>query len=45
VTAGQVDIALEVGRRGDVGRFMYEDTIFRVSGSLTGGERWFQRRY
>jgi len=45
VTAGQVDIAFEVGRRGDVSRFMYEDTIFRLSGSLTGGERWFQRRY
>jgi hypothetical protein len=45
VTVGQVDLAFEIGKRGDVERFMYEDTIFRLSASLTGGERWFQRRY
>jgi hypothetical protein len=45
VTVGQVDLAIEVGKRGDVSKFMYEDTIFRLSGSLVGGERWFQRRY
>lgn len=45
VTVGQVDLAVEVGRRGDVERFMYKDTIIRISGSLVGSERWFQRRY
>ena len=45
VTVGQIDIAMEIGKRGDVSRFMYEDTIFRLSASLIGSERWFQRRY
>jgi hypothetical protein len=45
ITVGQVDLAFEIGRRGDVSRFMYEDTIFRLSGSLVGSERWFERRY
>ncbi len=45
VTVGQVDVAIEVGKRGDVSKFMYEDTIFRLTGSIVGSERWFQRRY
>ncbi len=45
VTVGQVDLAFEVGKRGDVSRFMYQDTIFRLSASLVGSERWFERRY
>ncbi len=45
VTVGQVDLAFEIGRRGDVAKFMYKDTIFRLNGSVVGSERWFQRRY
>ena len=44
MNAGRIDLALEIGKRGNVANNQYEETIIRLSGSLTGGELWFQRR-
>jgi long-subunit fatty acid transport protein len=41
----RVDIALMLGRRGSISRNGLSETLFRLSLSLTGGERWFIRRY
>jgi len=42
---GRVDLAIEVGQRGDLTHFPYQERIIRFTGSIIGGERWFQRRY
>jgi hypothetical protein len=43
--SGRVDLSFEVGRRGQLSSAVYEDTIFRFSGSITGSELWFQRSH
>jgi len=40
---GRLDFALEVGKRGNIQDFSYEETIYRFSASITTGELWFQR--
>ncbi|MFQ5863650.1 MAG: hypothetical protein ACE5IW_00315 [bacterium] len=42
-TAGRIDLALEGGRRGSISRNPFRETVIRVTGSVTVGERWFFR--
>lgn len=42
---GRVDAALEVGNRGSSSQLNSQDFVIRISGSVTGGELWFQRRH
>ncbi len=44
-TVGRVDFAIEVGQRGEVTHFLYQERLVRFSASIVSGERWFQRRY
>jgi hypothetical protein len=39
-----VDVALEIGQRGDLDRHGVRETIFRQVISFSGWERWFERR-
>ena len=41
--AGRVDVALEIGTRGELPNSLFKESIFRLSGSITAGERWFRR--
>jgi len=41
----QVDISIGFGRRGDLSKNGIKEDLFRVGVSITGGERWFLRRY
>ncbi|MBD3387207.1 hypothetical protein GF407_20045 [candidate division KSB1 bacterium] len=41
---GRVDLALEYGKRGVLEHDPYQENLFRISCSITGGELWFQRR-
>ena len=41
---GRIDLAIEIGRRSSQAAGLYEDTVFRLTGSVTGTELWFQRR-
>ena len=41
----RIDIALMLGRRGSLNRNGLSETLFQLSLSLTGGEKWFIRRY
>jgi hypothetical protein len=41
---GRIDMALEIGRRGDQSLFPFQENIYRFSVSVVGGERWFMRR-
>ncbi len=41
---GRVDLALEYGTRGVLEHDPYQENLFRISCSITGGELWFQRR-
>jgi hypothetical protein len=41
--AGRVDIAFEIGTRGDLPSSLFKESIFRLRGSITAGERWFRR--
>ncbi len=43
-SAGRLDLALEVGRRGSSSKNPFRENVIRFSGSITVGERWFQRR-
>jgi len=38
------DFAFEVGRRGSVSQNKVQDTVFRFTLAISGGERWFQNR-
>ena len=40
----RLDIALGYGIRGSVDMHQLRDNLFRVSASITGGERWFVRK-
>ncbi len=42
---GRVDTAVEIGKRGSSSQMNSKDFIIRLSGSVTGGELWFQRRH
>lgn len=42
-TAARIDLALEVGRRGSVSNNPFRETVIRVTGSITVGNRWFYR--
>ena len=41
---GAVDLAFEVGRRGDIAENGAQEWVFRQSFSIVGWERWFQKR-
>lgn len=41
--AGRIDLAVEGGRRGSISRNPFSETVIRVTGSVTVGERWFFR--
>lgn len=41
--AAKIDLALEGGRRGSLSANPIKETIIRVSGTITVGERWFYR--
>jgi hypothetical protein len=41
----QIDIALCFGKRGSIKTNNLSENLFRVSVTLTGGEKWFVRRY
>jgi hypothetical protein len=40
---GRIDLALEVGRRGSISKNPFQETVIRVTGSVSVGERWFFR--
>jgi long-subunit fatty acid transport protein len=40
---GRIDIALEIGYRGNLNNAAYRENIARVSCSISGSELWFQR--
>ncbi|NIA31856.1 MAG: hypothetical protein GWP06_18345 [Actinobacteria bacterium] len=42
---GRVDAAMEIGKRGFSAQMNSQDFIIRITGSVTGGELWFQRRH
>ncbi|MFQ5823620.1 MAG: hypothetical protein ACE5JB_06155 [bacterium] len=42
-SAGRIDLALEGGRRGSLPSNPFRETIVRITGSITVGERWFYR--
>lgn len=42
---GRVDTAVEIGTRGPSSQMNSQDIVIRISGSVTGGELWFQRRH
>jgi hypothetical protein len=42
--AGQIDLALEIGKRGGAGSSFYGETVYRLTGSITTTELWFQRQ-
>ena len=41
---GRVDLALEVGQRGNLSDNLYKETIVRFRSTITGSERWFTNR-
>ncbi|MFQ6094312.1 MAG: hypothetical protein ACE5OR_16830 [bacterium] len=41
---GVVDLAIEIGRRGDVAKNGAQEWVFRQSFSVVGWERWFQKK-
>jgi hypothetical protein len=41
----QLDLAFGLGRRGSLETNGLSENLFRISASITGGERWFLRRY
>lgn len=43
--AAQIDVAIIFGKRGSIDTNGLSENLFRVSVSVTGGERWFIRRY
>ena len=43
--ASQVDVALLAGQRGSFETNGLGERLFRISVTITGGERWFMRRY
>ena len=45
MNAAQIDIALSYGKRGSLDSNNLSENMFRISLSLTGGEKWFIRRY
>jgi hypothetical protein len=40
---GRVDVAFEMGTRGELPNSLFKESIFRLRGSITAGERWFRR--
>jgi len=42
-SAAKIDLALEAGRRGSLSSNPIKESIIRVSGTITVGERWFYR--
>ncbi len=42
---GRVDAAVEIGNRGSSSPLNSQDFVIRITGSVTGGELWFQRRH
>lgn len=45
MNVAQIDLAVQVGKRGSISSNDFSEKLIRVSLSLTGGERWFIRRY
>jgi hypothetical protein len=45
LNVAQIDLAVQVGRRGSLETNDFSEKLIRVSLSLTGGEKWFVRRY
>ncbi len=41
----QIDVALSIGKRGSIDTNGLSENLFRISFSITGGEKWFIRRY
>ena len=44
-SASQIDVALSFGKRGSIKTNGLSENLFRLSFSITGGEKWFIRRY
>ncbi|MFQ5602880.1 MAG: hypothetical protein ACE5HS_06385 [bacterium] len=42
-SAARIDLALEAGRRGSLSRNTFKESIIRITGSVSVGERWFYR--
>ncbi len=44
-SASQIDIAFAFGKRGSIKTNGLSENLFRLSLSITGGEKWFIRHY
>ena len=45
MNAAQIDVAVSYGTRGSLDSNNLQENMFQISLSLTGGEKWFIRRY